>query len=66
MKSHRFFARPLGSVTFMIACIALLLPTVYADDWPQWRGLNRDGVWHETGIIEAFEGPRCTASTALP
>jgi len=26
-----------------------------ADDWPQWRGANRDGVWNETGIIDRFE-----------
>ena len=25
-----------------------------ADDWPQWRGPNRDGVWRETGILEAI------------
>ncbi len=30
------------------ACVA------QADDWPQWRGLNRDGVWKETGIVESF------------
>ncbi len=23
-----------------------------ADDWPQWRGTQRDGVWRETGIVE--------------
>jgi outer membrane protein assembly factor BamB len=22
-----------------------------ADDWPQWRGPKRDGVWRETGIV---------------
>lgn len=22
------------------------------EDWPQWRGPNRDGVWRETGIVE--------------
>lgn len=27
---------------------------VRADDWAQWRGSNRDGVWRETGIIDAF------------
>lgn len=26
-----------------------------AQDWPDWRGLNRDGTWNETGIIEKFE-----------
>lgn len=25
-----------------------------ADDWPQWMGRNRDGVWHEDGIVERF------------
>jgi outer membrane protein assembly factor BamB len=25
-----------------------------ADDWPQWLGESRDGVWHETGILKAF------------
>ncbi len=26
----------------------------FADDWPQWRGPKRDGVWAETGIVEKF------------
>ena len=25
-----------------------------ADDWPQWLGPQRDGVWRETGIMERF------------
>jgi len=25
-----------------------------ADDWPQWRGPQRDGVWRETGVVERF------------
>ena len=28
------------------------------DDWPQWRGPKRDGVWRETGLIEKFSEPR--------
>lgn len=36
--------------------LSLALITVCrADDWPQWRGPQRDGVWRETGIIEKFE-----------
>ncbi|MYI74297.1 MAG: hypothetical protein F4057_02965, partial [Acidobacteria bacterium] len=23
-----------------------------AEDWPQWRGAGRLGVWHEDGILE--------------
>jgi outer membrane protein assembly factor BamB len=31
-----------------------------ADDWPQWVGPQRDGVWRENGIVEKFsaEGPK--------
>lgn len=26
----------------------------FADDWPQWRGVHRNGVWAETGTLEKF------------
>src|SRR5262245_65920853 len=25
-----------------------------AEDWPEWRGKGRLGVWNETGILEKF------------
>lgn len=25
-----------------------------ADDWPQWRGPKRDGVWRETGVVDVL------------
>ena len=25
-----------------------------ADDWPQWRGSNRDGVWNERNVLQSF------------
>ncbi|OHB82057.1 MAG: dehydrogenase, partial [Planctomycetes bacterium RBG_16_64_10] len=27
-------------------------------DWPQWRGPDRDGVWHEPKAFERFDGDR--------
>ena len=40
--------------------LLLLATQVQADDWPQWLGPHRDGVWRETGIIETFPeaGPK--------
>jgi len=32
----------------------LLALAAQAEDWPQWRGPNRDGVWNESGIMESF------------
>lgn len=38
-----------------ILCGPFLAGTLaYSDDWPQWRGPNRDGVWKETGLPEKF------------
>src|SRR5258705_2649184 len=45
-----------------IAVILFLIALALAsrgEDWPQWRGPARDGVWHETDIQKTFpaEGP---------
>lgn len=49
------FQRPLGAVLALGLVLALLftLPAT-GDDWAQWRGADRRGVWHETGILESF------------
>lgn len=40
--------------------IALGSASLFAADWPQWLGPNRDGVWNEQGILETLpkEGPK--------
>ncbi len=53
------FPHPGSAHWILFAC--LLLPAgVRADDWPQWFGPQRDGVWREKGIIEKFpkDGPK--------
>lgn len=37
-----------------------------ADDWPQWMGPNRDGVWHEDGIVEKFPEEGLTVKWRVP
>ena len=40
--------------TAVIVVIGLAVAAVDADDWEQWRGVDRLGIWHEDGIIESF------------
>ena len=35
-------------------------------DWPQWRGVRRDGVWRETGIIEKFPDAKLPLKWSVP
>ena len=36
-----------------LVCVTLLLTSsAYADDWPEWRGKGRLGIWTETGILD--------------
>lgn len=35
-----------------LALTTLTSVLAVADDWPQWMGPRRDGVWRETGIVE--------------
>ena len=47
--------RTLRALWVSAFCAGLVFPAgLSADDWPQWRGPNRDGVWRETGILETI------------
>ena len=49
--------RPAPSRTAVaVACAVVWLGAAApdAEDWPQWRGVNRDAVWRDTGIVERF------------
>ncbi|MEK7677771.1 MAG: PQQ-binding-like beta-propeller repeat protein [Verrucomicrobiota bacterium] len=39
---------------FTSACWLLTGLCSLADDWPQWMGPRRDGVWRENGIVRRF------------
>jgi len=39
---------------FVLLSVGWFAVPLSADDWPQWRGPQRDGVWRETGIRESI------------
>lgn len=42
---------PLLATTFLLQLVGLPVVT-RGEDWPEWRGAQRDGVWREEGVIE--------------
>lgn len=47
-KMNRLHQFAFSSLSIFAACSAL------ADDWPEFRGPDREGVWREEGIVESF------------
>ena len=54
------------TIIALFFCTILVSVGALADDWPQWRGPNRDGVWSETGIIDDFPGPQIEPRWRVP
>jgi outer membrane protein assembly factor BamB len=56
MNDLRFALRHLLKIPgFTAVAVLTVALNLHADDWPQWMGPQRDGVWRETGLIEHFD-----------
>src|SRR5438552_11438077 len=53
------FSLRLQTITAVLT-FTMVSTSARADDWPQWLGPQRDGIWRETGIIDKFPegGPK--------
>ena len=51
----------------ILAALGLSYSSISADDWPQWFGPTRDGIWREEGIIARFpeSGPKVIWRTPI-
>lgn len=50
----------------LLVITSMVAATARGDDWPQWRGPTRDGVWRETGLVEKFAGPEVPIVWRVP
>lgn len=55
----------LNKLIFIFAGVFLSL-TSASQEWPDWRGSNRDGIWKETGIIKKFESADIPLKWSVP
>ncbi|MBE9519461.1 MAG: PQQ-binding-like beta-propeller repeat protein, partial [Bacteroidetes bacterium] len=39
----------------LLVLLGILHMNSYSQDWPDWRGPNRDAVWEASGIVELFD-----------
>ena len=54
-KECRHYRRRPGALSLSVAALVVVLAShVYGEDWPEWRGSGRLGLWTETGILERF------------
>jgi len=49
-----------------VSAILLAAISLHAEDWPEWRGAGRTGVWKETGIVERFASAALTPKWRTP
>ncbi|MBL7039587.1 MAG: PQQ-like beta-propeller repeat protein [Pirellulaceae bacterium] len=54
------------STLFAIVFLVFSSTRSTADEWPQWRGPNRDGVWAETGVVDGFSSPQIERKWSVP
>jgi outer membrane protein assembly factor BamB len=54
-RLHRILRRMRRKAIFIFLTLATSLAR--GDDWPQWLGPRRDGVWRESGIVEKLPEP---------
>jgi outer membrane protein assembly factor BamB len=55
-------------LVFCIGLVALAgsFRSSRADEWPQWRGPNRDGVWREEGLLDKFADKQLKLRWRMP
>lgn len=49
-----FLHRRLAALSGALFLLGSVIQDSRADDWPQWFGPQRDGVWREKGILSSF------------
>ncbi len=68
MIESRHVARPrrLHAALWLGLITVLATASLKAEDWPEWRGSGRLGLWTETGIVDRFPTGGLTATWRTP
>jgi outer membrane protein assembly factor BamB len=58
--------RPIGTILAAVCILKITLAPIVAEDWPEWRGKGRSGVWTESGGLDKFPEKGLTAVWRTP
>jgi len=50
----------------VICVLKITFAPIFAEDWPEWRGKGRNGIWTESGILDKFPEKGLTAVWRTP
>src|SRR5213593_3497009 len=53
------------TIGYLILALCILEPAL-AEDWPEWRGKGRRGIWTESGIVDKFPEKGLTVAWRAP
>ena len=42
------------TILCVVSLVIVAAASLAAEDWPEWRGRGRTGIWNESGIIDTF------------
>lgn len=51
---------------WLVLATLLIAAPVPAEDWPEWRGEGRLGIWNETGILDRFPADGLDVAWRVP
>ncbi|MFM8414398.1 MAG: PQQ-binding-like beta-propeller repeat protein [Planctomycetota bacterium] len=64
--NSRSHARTVPAPLLLAALVVAWGSAPRADDWPQWMGPRRDGVWREQGLVESLPAGGLTVKWRVP
>ena len=53
-------------INFLVTFWISLVGQVSGDEWPDWRGANRNGKWQENGVLKKFDADQLEIKWSVP